>query len=114
MAPLQSPCSVCGTKTQWASHPRLSDWKPDPEYPSYFMPPDSRKTIIVKCIVGGGRVQTVGYLPAIINQQSQPQVLAPADPRFAQVNAYMEGITASQSLRTYFEVRGEQVMVQEG
>ncbi|HEX9075857.1 MAG TPA: CapA family protein [Anaerolineae bacterium] len=90
------------------------DWKPDPEYPSYFMPPDSRKTIIVKCIVGGGRVRTVGYLPAIINQQSQPQVLAPADPRFAQVNAYMEGITASQGLRTYFEVRGEQVMVQEG
>ncbi|MGE5262830.1 MAG: CapA family protein [Acidobacteriota bacterium] len=89
------------------------DWKPDPEYPSYFMPPDSRKTIIVKCIVGGGRVQTVGYLPTIINQQSQPQVLAPADPRFAQVNAYMEGITASQGLRTCFEVRGEQVMVQE-
>ncbi len=90
------------------------DWKPDPEYPSYFMPPDSRKTIIVKCVIDHGRVAEVGYLPTMINRQSQPQVLTPSDPRFEQVNAYMEAITRSQDLNTCFEVHGDQVIVREG
>lgn len=89
------------------------DWKPDPEYPSYFMPPDSRKTIVVKCLIADGAVQTVGYLPTMINRQSQPEVLAAADPRFAQVNAYVEAITRSQGFDTSFKVHGDLVMVQE-
>jgi poly-gamma-glutamate synthesis protein (capsule biosynthesis protein) len=90
------------------------DWKPDPEYPSYFMPPDSRKTIIVKCTIAQGHVAAIGYLPTIVNQQSQPQLLGSADPRFSEVNRYLTEITRSQGLNTCFEVHGDQVTVREG
>ncbi len=90
------------------------DWKPDPDYPSYFMPPDSRKTIIVQCVISGGQVASAGYLPTIINRQSQPQVLEPADPRYAEVNAYVADITRSQGLKTCFQVGEKEVLLQEG
>lgn len=90
------------------------DWKPDPDYPSYFMPPDSRKTIIVKCVVSGGQVASVGYLPVIINRQSQPEILDGSDPRFAGVNTYVADITRSEGLNTCFEIRENQVLLRGG
>ncbi len=87
------------------------DWKPDPEYPTYFMPPDSRKTIVAKCIISNRRVKNVSFLPAYINRQSQPEVLLSEDQRFGEVIGYMAEITRDQGLETRYTVQGDEVMV---
>ena len=87
------------------------EWKPDPEYPTYFMPPDSRKTMIVKCRVANHCIESVSFLPTYINKQSQPEVLDRQDPRFGQVLRYVEEISASQGLETRFAVDGDEVRV---
>jgi poly-gamma-glutamate capsule biosynthesis protein CapA/YwtB (metallophosphatase superfamily) len=89
------------------------DWKPDPEYPAYFMPPDSRKTIIAKCTISDGRIQSVSFLPVYINKQSQPEVLVSSDQRFGEVLRYMEEITRDQGLETGYTVHGDEVVIQE-
>ncbi len=90
------------------------DWRPDPEYPTYFMPPDSRKTIIAKCTIADRQIKRVSFLPAYINRQSQPEVLPSANPRFVEVSRYMEQITRDQGLDTSFTVEGNEVVVREG
>lgn len=87
------------------------DWKPDPEYPTYFMPPDSRKTIIAKCEIASKRVKRVSFLPTLINKQSQPQVLSADDPRFQEVVDYIEAITQDQALGARFTIQGNEVLV---
>ena len=87
------------------------DWKPDPEYPTYFMPPDSRKTIIAKCVISERRIKSVSFLPTYINKQSQPQVLGAEDQRFGEVIEYMEEITRDQGLDTKYTVQGDQVVI---
>lgn len=88
------------------------DWKPDPEYPNYFMPPDSRKTIIVKCVMSNRRIEKVSFLPTYINPQSQPEILRANDARFGQVLGYIEEISRSQDLATRFIAQGDEVLVQ--
>lgn len=90
------------------------DWKPDPEYPTYFMPPDSRKTIIAKCVIAEKRIKRVSFLPAYINKQSQPEILVSADPRFVQVARYVEEISRDQGLQTAYTIEGDEVVVGEG
>lgn len=87
------------------------EWKPDPEYPTYFMPPDSRKTIIAKCTITDGRVRDVAFLPTIINKQSQPETLPAEDERFTQVIEYICKISKDQGLNFNPSVRGEEVVV---
>lgn len=86
-------------------------WQPDPEYPTYYLPPDSRKTMIVKCVISGGKIASVGFLPVGINKQSQPEVLSPADPRFGEVVSYMEEITRGQDLNAKYVVKGDEVLI---
>jgi poly-gamma-glutamate capsule biosynthesis protein CapA/YwtB (metallophosphatase superfamily) len=87
------------------------DWRPDPEYPAYFMPPDSRKTIIVKCSIAQGQIQRVSFLPVYINQLSQPEVLVSSDPRFHEVVGYLKEITTDQRLGTVYTVEGDEVVI---
>ena len=90
------------------------DWKPDPEYPSYFMPPDSRKTIIAKCTIGEKQIRRVSLLPVCVNKQSQPEVLISSDPRFVEVTQYVEEITRDQGLGTGYTIEGDEVVIHEG
>jgi poly-gamma-glutamate capsule biosynthesis protein CapA/YwtB (metallophosphatase superfamily) len=90
------------------------DWKPDPEYPSYFMPPDSRKTIIAKCTIGEKQIRRVSLLPVCVNKESQPEVLISSDPRFVEVTQYVEEITRDQGLGTGYTIEGDEVVIHEG
>lgn len=89
----------------------VPDWHPDPEYPTFFMPPDARKTIIAKCVIANRKIKTISFFPTYINKQSQPEVLDSSDPRFMEVIDYIREISASQGLETKFTVSGEEVMV---
>jgi len=88
------------------------DWKPDPEYPTFFLPPDSRKTIIAKCLISNGKIARISYLPAYINKQSQPEVLSPIDPRFGEIVSYMEEISRNQGLSTGYNIQGDEVVIE--
>jgi poly-gamma-glutamate synthesis protein (capsule biosynthesis protein) len=86
-------------------------WRPHDEYPFYACPPDSRKTIVAKCLIAGKQVGRVSFLPAYINPNAQPGLLTRADPRFDEVRAYVEEITAHQNLGATFRVEGDEVAV---
>lgn len=88
-------------------------WLPDPEYPTYYLPPDSRKTMVVKITAANGEIDRVSYLPTAINKQSQPEILGCSDPRFNDVVDYMKEITRSQGLNAEYIVDGDEVLVQE-
>jgi hypothetical protein len=88
------------------------EWNPPyPDYPSYPFPPDSRKTVIAKCIVNNKEIKRVSFLPAYINNQAQPEVLAPDDERFSEVVRYMEKITRDQGIDTRYTIDGNEVII---
>ena len=86
-------------------------WQPDPEYPTYFLPPDSRKTIIAKCTVANKKIKRVSFLPTYINKKSQPEVLNSSNPRFEEVRKYIEDISKDQGLDTKYMVKGDEVII---
>ena len=90
------------------------DWKPDPEYPSYFLPRDSRKTVVARCVIVDGSIKSVSFLPTYINPQSQPEILSSQNPRFAEVVEYMQQITSDQGLAAEFRVQGDEVVIGSG
>jgi hypothetical protein len=106
---------------EWANNPKMReirkafnpDWNPPyDDYPDFPFPPDARMTIIVKCVMGNKAIKKVSFLPAIINNKAEPEVLAPADKRFAEVCNYMEDISKDQGLNFKFSIEGDEVVVQ--
>ena len=87
------------------------DWQPDPDYPTYYMPRDSRKTIIAKCVISNGEIKRVSFLPTYINRQSQPEVLTSKNDHFREVVKYMQGITRDQGIDTDYTIEGDEVTV---
>ena len=86
-------------------------WEPDFDS-LYNFPPDARMTLIAKAVISGGAITRVGYLPAFINRQAQPQVLSAGDPRFIQVIDYVRAIGVAVDLDTGFVVQGDEVLIQ--
>jgi poly-gamma-glutamate capsule biosynthesis protein CapA/YwtB (metallophosphatase superfamily) len=106
---------------EWSDLPEIKkmrkmlnpEWNPPyPEYPSFPFPPDSRKTIIVKCIIADKNIKSVSFLPAIINRESQPEALQPNDSRFQEVVRYVEMVTKEAGFDTKFNVDGEEVKIE--
>lgn len=89
-------------------------WQPDPEYPTYYMPPDSRKTIIAKCVISNKEIKRVSFLPTYINKNSQPEMLVSHDGRFKEVVDYIENISSDQGLSVKFMPEGDEVIICEG
>jgi poly-gamma-glutamate synthesis protein (capsule biosynthesis protein) len=83
------------------------DWKPEKK----SLPPDSYKTILVKCVIRDRRIARVSFLPVQLNDREEPEVLTAEDPRFADIVAYMEEISASQGLETGYRVEGDEVVL---
>ncbi|HEX2965836.1 MAG TPA: CapA family protein [Syntrophorhabdaceae bacterium] len=105
---------------EWANQPMIKElrkaldpnWEPPyPEYPSYPFPPDARKTILVKFLVANGSVSRVSFLPAIINGQSQPEIVPPTDERFQQVIDYVVSISEKAGFHPKFKIDGEEVLI---
>ncbi len=83
-------------------------WKTDEEYP---LPPETRKTMIVKCTITGESINRISYLPAYLNAKSEPEVLNSRDKRFEEVVEYMNTITLDQGLDTPFITDADEVVV---
>jgi poly-gamma-glutamate synthesis protein (capsule biosynthesis protein) len=85
-------------------------WEPDLDS-SYNFPHDSRKTVVVEAELGSDGVRRLGFRPAYISRQSVPELLEPADPRFAEVVDYLREIDASQGIVTDYEAEGDVVFL---
>ncbi len=60
---------------------------PDPKDSTYPFHPESKNTIIAKCIIDNGKISRVSYIPCLINDQQQPEILK-NDKRGQQVFEY--------------------------
>jgi poly-gamma-glutamate capsule biosynthesis protein CapA/YwtB (metallophosphatase superfamily) len=83
------------------------NWEPDFES-TYNFPHDSRKSVIVKCVIAEKRIESTSLLPVYIDRQSRPEILAEDDPRFSEVREYMDFVTGEAGLNGKFNsVDGE-------
>jgi hypothetical protein len=75
------------------------------------MHPDSKKTLIGKCVISNKTIKKISVLPTLVNQQSQPEILSSNDERFDEVVKYVEKITRDQNLDTQFITDGDEVII---
>lgn len=88
------------------------DWKVDFSS-NYNFPPDSQKTIVVKCLINKDGVLRTSFLPAFIDATANPRLLSRGDPKFLEVVRYIEEATSSQELSARFTIDGDEVVVTE-
>ncbi|WP_411141807.1 CapA family protein [Streptomyces sp. x-80] len=90
---------------------KLYGVRPDPEYPTYPMPPESKASIIVKASVSRRGIERVGYIPVHINRNAEPEIVGQLDPRGQEVFGYLRGITESEELPCVFRWYGDEVVI---
>lgn len=96
---------------QWAmKRKELFGFAPDPDYPTYPFHPEAKQTIIAKCLISGGRITRVSYLPCLVNKKGQPEILK-NDERGQQVFSYMKKITQIAGLNAAFEWDGNEIVI---
>lgn len=84
----------------------------DPLYKTYPFPPDSRMTMACKLIISDKQIKKLSFLPALINENSQPRFLCSKDKEFWNVLNYMQKITKSVNINTKYTVKGDEVIVE--
>ena len=98
-------------KKSWAQkRKRLYNFEPDTENPNYPFHPDSKQTIIAKCVIEDGKIKKVTYLPCLINKIGQPEILK-HDERGERIFEYMKRISAEAELKARFEWNGDEVLI---
>jgi len=85
-------------------------WTIDPRYKLPF-PADSRMTLACKIIISDKKIRRVSFLPALINEDSQPRFLGKRDKEFNDVVAYMEKVSKAQSIDTKYTVEGDEIVI---
>lgn len=79
----------------------------------YVLPEDTRMTGVVRLDCGADGIRRTEFLPAWIADDSAPEMLAPDDPRFDRVAAYLAEISRSQGLRLKLRAEGGALILEE-
>ena len=80
----------------------------------YVGPEERRNTMAAKFTIGQGTVQSVGYLPAKLNDHMQASVYGQNDAIGQEVMEYIEEISREVGLDTTFTWSGDEVLVAPG
>ena len=83
------------------------DTTEDSNYPWHS---ETALTMITKCSIDDRQISRVGYLPCVINNQGQPEILA-NDERGQQVYDYVNKITRKAGLNALFQWSGDEVII---
>lgn len=95
----------------WAvKREKMFGFKPDPDMPFYPFHPESRNTIIAKCIISPEGVLETGFIPCYIDKEGCPHVLTKENGG-SQVADYVEGISKEQGLEAKFKWKDDWVIV---
>ena len=86
-------------------------WVLDPEWARFPLPPESRKSMIVRCNIVDKKIRRACFLPVLINQKAQPRVVPREDKNFDELFQYMKEITKSQGLKTEYSIEGDEIVV---
>lgn len=78
---------------------------------AYMLPGDTRLTGLANLIVEDGAVTGIRFLPAWIEDDSAPMMLAAGDPRFERVRAYLAKVSAAAGFATSFAVDGDELVI---
>jgi hypothetical protein len=98
--------------TRWRELMQLNpSWTIDPRYKSYPFPADARMTMACKIMISNKEIEKVSFLPALVNEDSQPRFLSKKEKGFSDVVAYMEKITKALKMETKFTVEGDEVII---
>lgn len=82
----------------------LMSLNPDRDADSlYLLPENTRKTGIARLVVGTTGIESVGFIPAWVDDGSVPHVLDASDSRFNEVCQYLQQITAAAGWDTVIE-----------
>ncbi|MGD9117694.1 MAG: CapA family protein [Dehalococcoidia bacterium] len=82
----------------------------DSEHPENISHPEGSLTFIAKLTIDGGSISKVSYLPCLINNEEQPEILK-NDKRGQQVYDYMNKITRGIGLNTKYTWEGDEVII---
>ena len=77
----------------------------------YNFPPDSRMTGVLRAVLANTGVTDLVFLPALINDNAQPEVLRSGDSRFTRVHDYLQWCCASQGLSTTLQPHEEGIRI---
>ncbi|TRZ66535.1 MAG: CapA family protein [Rhodocyclaceae bacterium] len=91
---------------------KLFGFAPDPGMPTYPFHPESRNTVIARCVVGKTGLLETGFIPCYIDQQARPQPLSASDGGQA-VADYVAKISAAAGFSVRFEWVDDWVAVRE-
>lgn len=83
----------------------------EPGWEKYPLPPDDRKTMIVKCLISGKKIEKVSFVPCMINQEAQPEPLYRQDKRSDEVLEYVKWACKEAGIDTRFAREGDEVVV---
>lgn len=81
---------------------------------AYMLPEETRFTGIARLAIRDGAIAEVRFLPAWVEQDSAPRMLAPDDPLFARVQDYLAEVTAAEGLSTRIERDGGALVLAAG
>jgi poly-gamma-glutamate capsule biosynthesis protein CapA/YwtB (metallophosphatase superfamily) len=84
-------------------------WNKNNEYP---LPPETRKSLIVKCVIAEKRIKRISFLPVYLTVGSEPEILKSGDERFEDVVRYIDEITSDQGINTSFALEGDEVIIE--
>lgn len=89
------------------------NWEPDFDG-LYNFPPASRRSMLVRFEVAGGRITETACLPLWIGRDAVPTPLGADDERFHEVAEYLRAVTAEARLNARFHVAGDRLLVDAG
>ena len=73
--------------------------------------PDRSKTLILKYIISGAKIERVSYIPVMLENSYNPEPLQGSDPRAEEIFKYMENITAAAGFSTKYFRDGDEVVI---
>jgi hypothetical protein len=85
--------------------------KVDPEYAElYAWPAESRKSMIVKCLISNKKIKKISFLPVLVNTKAQPVVVTRED-EFREALRHIQEISFSQGLNTEFSTEKGEIVI---
>lgn len=99
-------------KTSWSPEAKeLYKVGVEPGWEAYPFPAECRKTMAVKCVIQDKNIGRVSFVPCLINQEAQAEILTRQDKRSEEFLRYMEDLCQSQGLHPKLCWEGEEVVV---